>query len=506
MGKAKPNWVKTDIPQDIKVKWHWRAFIGNTTYPGWQRALTKLDDQSEDYKTYVGSAAAGDALSSRDTYNALRSELQQMPEYVIDDLPADLQNYVRDLRHLPPKPIQPPEAIKNLVPELTLFRMALNAVEEADAIQKEDPEGADAKRLESMMLTDRGCAIIRQLKSRTAEPLPVSENPPAPSIDAEQDKIDRLWNMTFPDIKDSNAAFNEATANPEGFLPRMASIGQKPEAQLLLRKLFPTATDDQISELLLPITRQPTLSAAAEFAPVAPATQPAVQNTTAPVPAASEDPLKTAALLRHHGALRSLLEVWRNQIAKAQSIHPLAQLQNYSEYFADISRLPWDYPLSSYLLQHLGEDHPLMVRFKEWLASLTQRMESAAKCRAQLHRSNTAFIVSFGGPQQLNNQRWEPLVAAIASGVHWAHYPDFLQSPEREMYHQWESGDIELNNNLAERTNKLKTELLKLQHGLLPGECDLCASTKCAVSSTRSVNGKFPVAIVLEGPRPPATP
>jgi len=69
--KLKPSWVKTDIPRDIKVKYLWRAMIGNPTLASWQQAMTRMDWEKADEQYY---------RASRDTYNCLRDEILEMPE------------------------------------------------------------------------------------------------------------------------------------------------------------------------------------------------------------------------------------------------------------------------------------------------------------------------------------------------------------------------------------------------------------------------------------------
>lgn len=96
MGKLKPDWVRTDIPKDIKIKL-WSLMIDNPTYGSWERAIvgeSHTGDQDELF--------ANDELKyikmSRDTYNALQYEIMHMPLEDVISLPPDLQSWVMQLR------------------------------------------------------------------------------------------------------------------------------------------------------------------------------------------------------------------------------------------------------------------------------------------------------------------------------------------------------------------------------------------------------------------------
>ena len=88
MAKLKANWMRTDIPKDIKVKL-WRAMKDNPTYSAWLIAIARYDFEKEEEK-YI--------RTSRDTYQALQYEIGEMPIEEIRTLPSDLQIWIRGLR------------------------------------------------------------------------------------------------------------------------------------------------------------------------------------------------------------------------------------------------------------------------------------------------------------------------------------------------------------------------------------------------------------------------
>ena len=88
MAKLKPEWVKTDIPKDTKVKL-WRIMKDNPTYDAWQRGIARYGFDTEEDK-YIHL--------SRDTYRALKYEVIHMPFEEVSNLPPDLQSWVRQLR------------------------------------------------------------------------------------------------------------------------------------------------------------------------------------------------------------------------------------------------------------------------------------------------------------------------------------------------------------------------------------------------------------------------
>jgi hypothetical protein len=91
MGKLKAKWVKTDIPRDIKVKYHWKAMVGRTTYQAWQQAMASMTWGETDRKWY---------RDSRDTYKSLKDEIREMPSHEIEALPPDIKSWVSDIRQL----------------------------------------------------------------------------------------------------------------------------------------------------------------------------------------------------------------------------------------------------------------------------------------------------------------------------------------------------------------------------------------------------------------------
>jgi len=66
------------------------------------------------------------------------------------------------------------EEARRADPAIGLFEMAIRYAEEAEELEGAD---ADAKKIQSMMLTERGCAIIRQ-RTQVQEPLPEEANVP----------------------------------------------------------------------------------------------------------------------------------------------------------------------------------------------------------------------------------------------------------------------------------------------------------------------------------------
>ena len=87
--RLKPEWVKTNIPEDIKVEFHWKAFIGTSTFTTWRSAMVKMPWSKENQKYY---------RISRDTYNQLREELHGMPEMLVMKLPEDLKVWICGIR------------------------------------------------------------------------------------------------------------------------------------------------------------------------------------------------------------------------------------------------------------------------------------------------------------------------------------------------------------------------------------------------------------------------
>ena len=97
--KLKPRWVKTNIPTDIKVKYHWKAMVGRMTYEAWQQAMASMDWEEADRKWY---------RDSRDTYKSLQDEIWEMPSHEIEALPPDLKSWIKDVRRLDRGPQERP--------------------------------------------------------------------------------------------------------------------------------------------------------------------------------------------------------------------------------------------------------------------------------------------------------------------------------------------------------------------------------------------------------------
>ena len=96
MAKLKPEWVKTDIPKNTKVKL-WRIMKDNPTYRSWEEAIV-----GKSHTTAQDKLFANDELKyikmSMDTRNALQYEIMHMPAEEMESLPADLQSWVKQLR------------------------------------------------------------------------------------------------------------------------------------------------------------------------------------------------------------------------------------------------------------------------------------------------------------------------------------------------------------------------------------------------------------------------
>lgn len=94
MPKLKPEWVKTDIPKDAKLKL-WRIMRDNPTFDAFQGQVSKRYDE-----IFGGVSKTQDKYGtiSRDTYKALQYETKHMPVEEVASLPADLQSWVKQLR------------------------------------------------------------------------------------------------------------------------------------------------------------------------------------------------------------------------------------------------------------------------------------------------------------------------------------------------------------------------------------------------------------------------
>ena len=94
MGKLKPNWMKTDIPKDAKLKL-WRLMGDNPTFDTFQGQVSKHYDE---IFSKVSKTQDKYGTISRDTYKALQYEIMHMPAEEVASLPADLQSWVKQLR------------------------------------------------------------------------------------------------------------------------------------------------------------------------------------------------------------------------------------------------------------------------------------------------------------------------------------------------------------------------------------------------------------------------
>lgn len=90
MAKLKPEWMKTDIPKDTKIKL-WGIMRDCPTYSAWDKYITsheKLFDKAE-YDWLPRSRA---------THKALQDEINEMPIEEVRSLPSDLQIWIQQLR------------------------------------------------------------------------------------------------------------------------------------------------------------------------------------------------------------------------------------------------------------------------------------------------------------------------------------------------------------------------------------------------------------------------
>lgn len=94
MHKLKPEWVKTDIPKDIRIKL-WCLMKDNTTFDTFCGQLSKRYDE-----IFIDVSKRPDKYGSmsRDTYNALIYEIEHMPLEEVKTLPSDLQAWVIQIR------------------------------------------------------------------------------------------------------------------------------------------------------------------------------------------------------------------------------------------------------------------------------------------------------------------------------------------------------------------------------------------------------------------------
>lgn len=94
MRKLKPEWVKTDIPKDARIKL-WRLMKDNLTFDTFHGQLSKHYDE-----IFIDVSKRPDKYGSmsRDTYNALTYEIVHMPLEEVETLPLDLQAWVVQIR------------------------------------------------------------------------------------------------------------------------------------------------------------------------------------------------------------------------------------------------------------------------------------------------------------------------------------------------------------------------------------------------------------------------
>jgi len=90
VGKLKPDWMKTDIPKETKIKL-WRAMKDNPTHKSWQQSIAKNSKLfTEDEDEYV--------RTSYETYTALKNEVEEMPLNEVLSLSQDLQDWIVEIR------------------------------------------------------------------------------------------------------------------------------------------------------------------------------------------------------------------------------------------------------------------------------------------------------------------------------------------------------------------------------------------------------------------------
>jgi len=87
LGKFKAKWQKTDIPKRIKIEL-WQVMKDNPTQTTREQAMAHLDKNDELY-SWAGI--------HRDTWKALWQELIETPVEEVNQLPQDLQPWIRGL-------------------------------------------------------------------------------------------------------------------------------------------------------------------------------------------------------------------------------------------------------------------------------------------------------------------------------------------------------------------------------------------------------------------------
>lgn len=108
--------MKTDIPKKIKIEL-WRLMRDNPTYDAFGLELGEHYDQI--FARFIKAAGRRDFAKyksmKRDTYRALKHEIQEMPVADVVTLPHDLQGWVIQLR--PDMAWQLEEYLDELTPE-----------------------------------------------------------------------------------------------------------------------------------------------------------------------------------------------------------------------------------------------------------------------------------------------------------------------------------------------------------------------------------------------------
>lgn len=106
MGKTKPSWVKSNLPENIKVKL-WDIMRQTNTYPNMCKYLANYPDSLIDHEwKQLGTTKEAitenfdvtKAVITRDIYKALQDEIKTMPLRELARLPDDIQNWGRASR------------------------------------------------------------------------------------------------------------------------------------------------------------------------------------------------------------------------------------------------------------------------------------------------------------------------------------------------------------------------------------------------------------------------
>jgi hypothetical protein len=104
VGKRRPDWQKTNIPKNTKIKL-WRIMKDNPTFDARTRHIANHPDTftSDEHKFIP---------MSRDTYQQLQREIDKMPLTEVRTLPEELQVWIKGLRPNLRKELQEQQSVQ----------------------------------------------------------------------------------------------------------------------------------------------------------------------------------------------------------------------------------------------------------------------------------------------------------------------------------------------------------------------------------------------------------